>query len=553
MSFFRDILNTVQSWRRRRGTARSRPRAGVQVEQMEHRQVLSVTFTGNAVADIPDNGSPGTAIIQNPNRIVPPDPMLANLIKVSGFDISSIRMKYDPAMDILDVAFGQPGNQKTIPEFPVIAGDADNNLNGGTVSPAVTAVQPLFQDYPTLGGSETMAVFLDLDQDSIPDVVAGISNDPGAGKLYQVAEAVPNPLNPSTTAPGFGTPLQDNTGFAFYQDTDPSRGAFEFKIIRFSELYLAQTGQPLKADSVLNVGAFAGSADDFTPELFITASPVSFGVNPISPDCPPLSPPVKINPHQHRHVNTAHPNFVRVTVFGTSGFDVTRIDTDSVRFGGAEPEFFFRLNANRDEFLDVTYVFRGDTLNLPPGKQLASITGLYNDAATGKVVPFESGQIIFVRDSSSYSPADQAAQARRLDQHAAQMGSIPNFVSRRARERNVDLVLADVVTQRTVERQATRPTVKIATRQAAVREQTPAPAIAPRGPAAFRSQQTARIQALAQRRIEQATVAAMAPPTVRIDMAGHSLPKVPTTKRLSLASQWESDLGELASDVALAR
>lgn len=545
MNLLRTLFDAVQGWRRRLGdSARRRPRALRHLEQLDHRQLLSVNFTGNAVADIPDNGSPGTVIIQNPNRILPPDPVLASLIKVSGFDISSIRMKYDPSMDVLDVAFGQPGNQRTIPEFPVIAGDADNNLNGGTVSPAVTAVQPLFQDFPTLGGSETMAIFLDLNNDSVPDVVAGISNDPGAGKLYQVAEAIPNPLNPSTTAPAFGTPLQDNTGYAFYQDTDPTRGAFEFKIIRFSQLYAAQTGQPLTSTTTIGVGAFAGSADDFTPELFIRATPVNFGVAPL-PECPPLSPPVKINPHQHRHVNTAHPNLVRVTVFGTSGFNVRRIDNDSVRFGGAEPAFFFRLHADRDEFLDVTYVFRGDQLDLPPGKQLASITGIYNDPTTGKAVPFESGKIIFVRDSSSYSDAARAAQERRLARAGYPLDHVPGFIAHRAEERNVDLVLRDIDPAGSRRRNAS--TVKLTTRS---QPGGPTPSVvAPSGPAAFR-----RRAAALSARAETGSVSSVVErrSRVRIDRGAQAI-QAPTAERLSRARQWDADLDELAAAVAASR
>ncbi|GIW87454.1 MAG: hypothetical protein KatS3mg108_1778 [Isosphaeraceae bacterium] len=546
MNFLRNVLNGLQRWRRRiRGAVRQRPCVLRHLEQLDHRQLLSVNFTGNAVADIPDNGSPGTVIINNPNRIVPPDPALAALIKVSGFDISSIRLKYDPAMDVLDVALGQPGNQKTIPEFPVIAGDADNNLNGGTVDPAVLAVQPLFQDFPTLGGSETMAIFLDLNNDTIPDIVAGISNDPGAGKLFQVAQAIPNPLNPSTTAPAFGTPLQDHTGFAFYQDTDPTRGAFEFKIIRFSELYLEQTGTPLTATTVLGVGAFAGSADDFTPELFIRSTPVTFGVEPPSDECPPLSPPVLVNPHQHRHVNIAHPNFVRVTIFGTSGFDVRRIDNDSVRFGGAEPTFFFRLRANRDEFLDVTYVFRGDELDFPPGQQFAAITGIYNDPTTGQAVPFESGKIIFVRDASSFSAADRVAQERRLARLGDPLTRVPEFIARRAQERRVDLVLGDINPAGSSAESAA--TVRVRRRIEPPASSASSPVVAPRGPAAWR-----RRAAVAAADEGGSSRVGERPATVRIKKSAAAAPGW-ASQRLDRAVRWDADLDELAAAVAAAR
>ncbi len=451
MPLFQSLMKTLGSLRARFGRPRARTErhARVALECLDHRQLLSVTFTGNAKADIPDNSGPGFAIVRNANRVNIPDPVLRNLIKVSGFDINAIRMKYTPDDDILSFALEQPGNQKTIPEFPVIAGDADNNLNGGTVSPAVqAAVAPaLFLDFAYLGESETMYVFLDLNNDSIPDVVAGISNDPGVSKLYQVAEAVvnPDPVIAANTAPAFGAPLQDNTGFAFLQNADPTAGAFEFQIRDFSQLYLSQTGQPLMADSVVRVGAFAGSPDDFTDELFIKAVPVTFGVNP-TPKCPPLSPRIEINPHQRRHVNTDHPGLVRVTVFGTSGFDVDNIVTDTVRFGGARPVFSFKRRIDRDEFKDVTFVFRGNDLNFPPGIVEAAISGFYNDPVTQSQVTFSSSKIIFVRGGnlSAQAKAKQAARAAKAPNAISQ---VPQFVAKRAQALGVDIALEQLASE----------------------------------------------------------------------------------------------------------
>jgi hypothetical protein len=469
MSFFHSLRKSLGSLRQR--LASSRPRRGrhanVALERLDHRQLLSVTFTGNAKADIPDNSGPGFAIVTNANRVNIPDPVLRNLIKVSGFDINAIRMKYTPDDDILSIALEQPGNEKTIPEFPVIAGDADNNLNGGTVSPAVTAVQPLFQDFAYLADSETMAIFLDLNNDSIPDVVAGISNDLGVSKLYHVAEALvnPDPVIAANSAPAFGPPLQENTGFAFLQNADPTAGAFEFQILNFSQLYLSQTGQPLRTDSLIGVGGFAGSPDDFADELFIKAVPVNFGVVP-TPECPPLSPPIMINPHQHRHVNTAHPGLVRVNIFGTSGFDVDNIVAESVRFGGAAPLFHFERRINRDEFKDVTFVFRGSDLDFPSGIVEASISGLYNDPSTQTQVTFDSAKIIFVRGGAQTAAA-QATKAEKLDKVSNPISHVPAFISERARQIGVDLALDQVVAEHPTAHTLNRnkPTVTIPTRR----------------------------------------------------------------------------------------
>jgi hypothetical protein len=434
MNLFQSLRQAFQSWQLKRTVRKARRRAGLSLECLDHRRLLSVNFTGNARADIPDPPSPGVAIIINANRIPILDPALADLIKVSGFDINAIRMKYTPEDDILSFALEQPGNQKTTPEFPVIAGDADNNLNGGTVDPAVLALRPQFRDFITLGGSETMAVFLDFTGDNIPDVVAGISNDAGAGKLYQVAAAVPNPSDPTTTAPGFGAPLQNNTGFAFLRDEDPTAGAFEFQITRFSELYATISGQVLVPETVINVGAFAGSNDDFINELFIQGQPVSFGVAPPAVDCPPLSPPILINPHHSRHVNTTHRNLVRVNIFGTSGFDVANIIPASVRLGGAEPSFDFTRRINRDPFPDRTFVFDGNELDLPPGIQRAVVTGLYNDPITGKQIPIEAATPIFVPRDGRPAAAQERAPERRLSRRDP-LNVVSRALERRAERR----------------------------------------------------------------------------------------------------------------------
>ena len=441
MPLIHSLLKVVkEAWHRRRGGPRNRFRSGLELELLDHRQLLSVTFTGNATADIPSTIGPGFAVVQNSTRVTI-DPTLAPLIKVSGFDVNAIRMFYSPGDDTLSIAIEQPLNQRTIPQHPVIAGDADNNLNGGTVSPAVLALQPLFQDFPSLGGSEYMFVSLCLKDPNVPDVVAGITNQTGASKLYQVATAV----NYSSGAPGFGTALPNNTGQAFLNDTDPAHGAFEFQITNFSQLYKQITGKAMTATTQVGVGGYTGSATDFSGELFIAPQAINFGVNPV-PDCPPLSPPVIIAPHQHRHVNIAHASYVRVNIFGTSGFDVTKIVPGSVSFGGASPVAHFNRHINRDQFMDATYIFRSDQLNLPPGVQNAAVSGLYNDPTTGKQVEFSSSNQIFVRDYSSYTPAEIAAQQSRLAKTGDPIPQIPQFVEQRANRTGVTIVTDASVT-----------------------------------------------------------------------------------------------------------
>jgi hypothetical protein len=422
------------------------------MEQLDHRRLLAVNFTGNAILDIPGTNQPGTAVVENPTRVPIRDPALNALIQVSGFDIEAIRMEYTPDDDVLSVALQQPINPKA-PEFRVIAGDADNNGDGGTVEPAVKLVQPLFMDFPNLGGSETFGIFLDLNDDGIPDVVAGVPNTPGAGKLFTVNDALvsSDPDQAATTAPGFGAPLPGNTGFAFLRDTDPAHGAFEFQITHFSELYKAKTGADLAVDSKIGVGGFGGSNDDFIDEEFVPAQTVSFGVVPPPPpvcppppECPPQSPMVLINPHEHRHINTAHPTLVRVNLFGSSGFEVNNIFPETVRFGGAAPIAHFVKNLNNDEFPDATYVFWGNQLQLPTGESLAHVTGQYLDAATGQVASFDTAKIVFNKDFTRYGPGQIAQQEHRQAIRGAHPAGSLAFMKRRARQEGVDLVLDQI-------------------------------------------------------------------------------------------------------------
>ena len=444
MSILRSLLNLVQTWRRRPVAQRTRPCTVVELEQLDHRQLLAVNFTGNAIADIPgDIANPplGTQFLVD-NRSIVISPPLRNIIKVSGMDIDVVRMQYTPGDDTLSIALQQPLNQKTSPMFPVIAGDTDNNQDGGTVAPGVQVIDPAFEDIATLGGSETMTVTFDFNRDQIPDVVAGISSDPGYQKLYAVADAIPNPIDPINLSPSYGAPRQLNTGYSFLRDLDPTQGAFEFQVSRFSELYTAKTGLPFKTDSVINVGFFSQAANDAADEDFQPSiHPVNFGLVP-PVDCPPISPPIQINPHQNLHVNTAHPNYVRVTLFGTSGFNVKRIVPGSVQFGGASPNFRFNRKVNADEFLDTTFVFRGDQLNLPPGMQVATLNALYNDPATGKQIPIQTSQTIFVRTKSAYSPEEISNQKSRLQADGDPLATIPKTLRDRAAQNGVSLIVS---------------------------------------------------------------------------------------------------------------
>ena len=96
MSLFARLLQAVRSWRRRRGGPKTVRYAGIAMEQLDHRQLLSVNFTGVVPTDFPATQVPGVVILPpdftNPLTseptfgTAPPGPELQSIIKVSGFD-----------------------------------------------------------------------------------------------------------------------------------------------------------------------------------------------------------------------------------------------------------------------------------------------------------------------------------------------------------------------------------------------------------------------------------------------------------------------------------
>lgn len=406
------------------------------MEQLDHRQLLSVNFTGIVQNDFPASQSPGVVVLpDNPNVIHPniapalqaTDPATGiPYVPQSGFNITGIRVSYDSADDTLSVGIDQPPSGRPGDPLPVIAGDADGNGNDGTVNPGILTLPGFsgFMDFPDFGGSETMAVFLDLTGSGSPDVVAGYAqNDPRSPKQYQVAQAVVNPGNPSGP-PSFGTMLPQFTGNV-YKVNSPQHPGLEFDINHFSQLYFQETGKTLNPKTTVSMGAFAGSADDIgISEAFFPPAKFSIGPATQPPHCPPVSPPILINPHEGRHINTAHPTLIRATVLGSSGFDVTQIDPATVTLGGAHPVFSFTRHVVRSQFLDETFVFEGDQVKLPPGITRATLSGSLRNGTL-----FSTSEAVFNRDSSFYSPGQVQAQQARWAARGGPRPDLPNLIA----------------------------------------------------------------------------------------------------------------------------
>ena len=178
-----------------------------------------------------------------------------------------------------------------------------------------------------------MYAFLDLGHTGTPDVVAGFSPNqaplpsnmspspspnPLPPKPYEVAQAIPT--STPNTGPGFGTLLTNNTGNVYLSNL-AAHPNLEFSITNFSQLYLQETGHALTPSSVVGIGGFAGNdstahiGDAYFPENTFTLSQATLPVTPVNPE---PSPPILINPHEHRIIDTHHRDLVRVSIFGTS-------------------------------------------------------------------------------------------------------------------------------------------------------------------------------------------------------------------------------------------
>lgn len=393
---------TGASARNKRRSGAVRPRA----EGLENRALMAVNFTGNVAVDFPVG--PNTGVVRLPadagDQIAQPDTDVAALVKVSGFAIDAIRLKYDPTDDTLSFGLEQPDNQKT--GTPVIAGDADNNGNSGTTDPAVKLISPAFDDVPDLGGTETMGVFLDLNNDGTPDLVAGFSQlDPRSPKPYQVALATPG------SRPGFGQRLPQFEGNLFLVNS-PRHPNLQFSITNFSRLFAwFNRGQTLTAKSQVGIGAFGGSLQDGSnSESFLRLKPTRVVVPP------EVTPPGVVNPHQYGHVDIVHVDDVQVVIFSTSTFDARTIIPETVRFGGARPLLVQTpRDVNGDGRPDRVFIFRSTDLKLPPGTSVQEVTGSTTTGAN-----FTTKVTVHVKDRSSYSPTE----LRKLDYRRRVLGKV---------------------------------------------------------------------------------------------------------------------------------
>ena len=195
------LLQAVRSWRRDRGGPKTVRFAGIAMEQLDNRQLLSVNFTGVVPNDFPTTKVPGVVTLlpdfTNPLTSEPQfaddtqGQQLQSLIKVSGFYIKDIRVTYTPFDDTLSFgidqpqSINQPGNQCHRRRFR-------QQWEFGNCEPRRSGRRSIvYRDPFDWGGTKSMGVFLNFATPGarpprLPRDSASIQPSDGETKVYQV-------------------------------------------------------------------------------------------------------------------------------------------------------------------------------------------------------------------------------------------------------------------------------------------------------------------------------------------------------------------------------
>lgn len=213
-------------------------------------------LTGDAELDFADM-DPAVQVHPDPDGVDVGMPSVFPAGTISGHDVRDLRLSYDIATDVLYVAIN--GYR--------IVGDADADGDPNGTSATLAGLSGL--DDADFGGSESVAVYFDLDQDGTYDVIAGVPfGEDRFGAVVALFDG--SALTPSLS---FGDPLPGRLG-AFVGGTGPTAPDVEMAILGFSTL--PSSGVDLALD--LSVAAFTGSfADAGIGEDFLPGFSTSFG------------------------------------------------------------------------------------------------------------------------------------------------------------------------------------------------------------------------------------------------------------------------------------
>src|SRR5262249_1922361 len=89
-------------------------------------------------------------------------------------------------------------------------------------------------------------------------------------------------------------------------------------------------------------------------------------------------------------IDTLHRDLIRVTILGTSGFDVNQINPSTVTLDGVHAIAHITRKVRRDPFPEATYVFVANQLHLPKGLSTVTLSGTLDNGTT----PFTSSPAV---------------------------------------------------------------------------------------------------------------------------------------------------------------
>ena len=209
--------------------------------------VAAPTFTGDVEVDFT---TPGTFILVDAAGIDVGVPTAFPVGTVSGNDMKDVRLFYDAASDVLYVGINTY----------VIAGDVDGDGDPSVSSSTLNTLGGI--DIPDFGGTESFTLLLDLNEDGVFDVTAGVSASTDING-YSVNTFSGSPYVPPFS---FGTPLSSHIG-AVHGSPNALEPDLEFTILNFSLLPYA--GADLSDSFGINifVGSFSdgGIGEDYIP------------------------------------------------------------------------------------------------------------------------------------------------------------------------------------------------------------------------------------------------------------------------------------------------
>jgi hypothetical protein len=218
--------------------------------------VAQPIFTGNVNVDF---AGLTVEFIRDPGAIDVGVPIQFDPETVSGNDIARVFFYFDD--------FGEPADSTmyvgvdTYRPFGDVDGDGDPGFTTSTLAGLSGA------DRERLGGAESFALLLDIDQDGIFDAIIGV---PLGGDLddFYVSEFVGSPLEPAS---GFGDPIpgvdvEINLGPG--EDSSLAAPDLEFAVTNYAAIPLSSDSDSNpRANVLVFLGSFedAGIGEDFVP------------------------------------------------------------------------------------------------------------------------------------------------------------------------------------------------------------------------------------------------------------------------------------------------